>query len=186
MNRLNKFLVFITGVIILICLFDFRLYEGFFDKLKSNIKGESVNNQSKTQEGCPKECFDISGAVTDQSKCDKLTLECIKAIPSYLKRNIENYEKYIIENNTELKQLRETVDMVDSNDTEKVKQGLKIYIELVDNIINKEPDFKRLQEANDEKKGLEYLANHPLAECIFTAKNEELEFGEIYNSMICA
>ena len=32
MNRLNKFLVFVTGVIILICLFDFRIYENMDNK----------------------------------------------------------------------------------------------------------------------------------------------------------
>ena len=121
MNRLNKFLVFLTGVIILICLFDFTIYEGFFDKLKINKQGKNENNQSTNQKGCPKECLDISGAVTDPSKCDKLTPECTKAIPYYLKRNIENYKKYMVENNPELKQLKEAVDMVDNNDIEKVK-----------------------------------------------------------------
>ena len=184
MNRLNKFLVFVTGVIILTCLFDLRIYEGFFDKLKPNKQGESENNQSKTLERCPKECLDISGAVTDPSKCDKLTPECIKALPDYLKRNIENYKKYIIENNPELKKLKEALDMVDnSNDIKKVKNGLLKYIETTGNIITNKPAYEKLSTENEQ---FEYFANHPLAKCMFTFKNEKQEYDAIYNSWICA
>ena len=67
MNRLNKFLLFVIGVIILICLFDFRLYE-------------NMDNQTP--------CDRLNGC--DKTKISAAINYLKTKLPEKLKKKIEN------------------------------------------------------------------------------------------------
>ena len=116
MNRLNNFLVFVAGVIILICLFDFRLNENMTNVCEDLSSCEERNIQTcishlktKLYNKLPKNIQKKLDSFNEKNISEKELIELIK-------ENKDNI-KAMIPDSTDLKYVKEIAQCLYKNNS---------------------------------------------------------------------